>query len=50
MAAKEVLEQITLSIPVGRLGDPINILRAVEFILDTDYLTGSIIDLNGGLT
>ncbi len=45
----EVLEQITLSIPAGRLGDPINILRAVEFILDTDYLTGTGIDLNGGL-
>lgn len=46
----EMLENIVQSIPMGRLGDPVNILKAVEFILDADYLTGSIIDLNGGLT
>jgi acetoacetyl-CoA reductase/3-oxoacyl-[acyl-carrier protein] reductase len=45
----EMLEQITQSIPVGRLGDPVNILKAVEFILGTDYLTGTGIDINGGL-
>lgn len=46
----EVLEQIVQGIPMGKLGKPMNILRAVEFILEADYLTGSIIDLNGGLT
>jgi len=45
----EVLEQIVQGIPMGKLGKPMNILRAVEFILEADYLTGSIIDLNGGL-
>ena len=45
----EILEQIKQGIPMGKLGKPMNILRAVEFILEADYLTGSIIDLNGGL-
>jgi len=37
------------SIPEGRLGSPIDIVNAIEFIIKTSYLTGSIIDLNGGV-
>lgn len=36
-------------IPLKRLGDPSNIVSAVNFIIDSDYLTGSIIDVNGGM-
>jgi acetoacetyl-CoA reductase/3-oxoacyl-[acyl-carrier protein] reductase len=36
-------------IPVKKLGDPENIFNAVEFLLKSDYITGSCIDLNGGL-
>lgn len=36
------------SIPEGRLGRPIDVVNAIEFIIKTSYLTGSIIDLNGG--
>lgn len=36
-------------IPLKRLGDPSNIVSAVNFIIHSDYLTGSIIDLNGGM-
>lgn len=45
----DILEEIVDSIPMRRLGNPENILNAVEFILSTDYLTGTGIDLNGGL-
>jgi len=45
----EVLEQIVSSIPMARLGDPDDILKTVEYLLSSDYLTGSQIDLNGGL-
>jgi acetoacetyl-CoA reductase len=39
------------SIPVGRIGDPADIARAVRFLVDDDagYITGSEISVNGGL-
>lgn len=45
----EILDKIIQGIPMGRLGDPVNILRAVEFLISADYISGSQIDLNGGL-
>lgn len=45
----EMLNQIISTIPMARLGHPDNILKTVEYILSADYLTGSQIDLNGGL-
>lgn len=36
-------------IPLKRLGEPSNISSAVNFIIHSDYLTGSVIDLNGGM-
>jgi len=46
---QKMLEKIVSGIPMGRLGDPHNILRTVEYLLEVDYMTGSQIDLNGGL-
>lgn len=37
------------NIPQGRLGSPIEIVRTIDFIIDNSYLTGSTIDLNGGI-
>jgi len=45
----EVLDQIICSIPMARLGHPDDILKTVEYLLSANYLTGSQIDLNGGL-
>jgi len=36
-------------IPLKRLGEPVNIVSTVNYIIDSDYLTGSVIDLNGGI-
>lgn len=36
-------------IPLKRLGGPSNITSTINFIIDSDYLTGSVIDLNGGM-
>lgn len=36
-------------IPLHRFCDPIEIYNTVQFIIDTEYLTGSVIDINGGL-
>lgn len=45
----EILSGIINRIPMARLGDPSNILNAVKFLIDSDYITGSQINLNGGL-
>jgi acetoacetyl-CoA reductase/3-oxoacyl-[acyl-carrier protein] reductase len=46
---RDLLDKIVSSIPMARLGDPRNIYEAVKFIFKADYLTGSQINLNGGL-
>lgn len=37
------------NIPSGRFCEPLEILNTIKFIIDTEYINGSIIDLNGGL-
>ena len=48
---EDVLAKVVAQIPVGRLGEPDEIARVVEFLADPDsgYITGEIIDINGGL-
>lgn len=36
-------------IPTGKFGDPQNIFNAVNFIISSDYLTGTSLDINGGI-
>lgn len=43
------LEKILAEIPMQKLGDPINIYNAIEFLRISDYITGTTIDINGGL-
>ncbi|MDD3872792.1 MAG: SDR family oxidoreductase [Methanosarcina sp.] len=45
----QTLESIIAQIPCGKLGNPSNIVSAVNFLIDSDYTTGSQINLNGGL-
>lgn len=47
----EVMEQIIAKVPVGRLGKPEEIARAVVFLADEDagFITGETISVNGGL-
>lgn len=44
-----VLKQIIEKIPMQKLGDPQNIVDAVKFLMKADYVTGTCIDINGGL-
>ena len=48
---EEVLANVVADIPVGRLGEPAEIARVVEFLVDTDagYITGTVVSVNGGL-
>jgi len=43
---QEIIKQ---KIPSGKFGDPINIYNAVKFMIDSDYLNGTSIDINAGL-
>lgn len=47
---EKVLDKIVSTIPVGHLGDPNDIARAVLFLVSDDagYITGSTLDINGG--
>jgi NAD(P)-dependent dehydrogenase (short-subunit alcohol dehydrogenase family) len=45
-----VKEQILKRIPLGRVGTAQEVARAVRFlIVDGDYITGSALDINGGI-
>ncbi|MBF5043576.1 SDR family oxidoreductase [Aggregicoccus sp. 17bor-14] len=43
-------DQLVANIPVGRIGLPEDIWRAVKFVLECDYFNGRTIDVDGGLT
>ena len=45
----EILQGIIKTIPVQKLGTPENIFNAVNFLINSDYITGTSIDINGGL-
>jgi NAD(P)-dependent dehydrogenase (short-subunit alcohol dehydrogenase family) len=48
---EDVLAKVIAQIPVGRLGEPAEIARVVEFLADPDsgYITGEVYGINGGL-
>jgi len=45
----EVLERLTETVPLRRLGKPEEIAHAVRFIFENDFFTGRCLDLDGGL-
>jgi acetoacetyl-CoA reductase len=47
----EALEKVVARIPVGRLGEPGEVARVVEFLADPEsgYITGQVYAVNGGL-
>ena len=46
---QEVKEKIKSKIAFNEFGNPKNIFNTIQYIRQTSYLTGSCIDLNGGL-
>jgi 3-oxoacyl-[acyl-carrier protein] reductase len=45
----EELAALTEEIPLGRIGKPDQVARAVEFLAFADYITGQILPVNGGM-
>jgi len=46
---EEILAGIVKTIPAQTLGNPENIYNAVQFLINSDYITGASLDINGGL-
>lgn len=46
----EILDKITKSIPIGRLGRPDEVAHAVKYLLskEASFITGANLDINGG--
>ncbi|WP_242032434.1 SDR family oxidoreductase [Aphanizomenon flos-aquae] len=44
----DALADMTANIPLGRIAEPYEIWQAARFIIECDYFTGSIIDVDGG--
>jgi acetoacetyl-CoA reductase len=47
---QEALAKVVAKIPVGRLGEPDEVARVVEFLADPDsgFITGQVYSVNGG--
>lgn len=44
----EALERLTASIPLGRIGRPEEMWRAVRFLVECDFYTGRVLEVDGG--
>lgn len=47
--SEKVRKKLLESIPSGRLGNPENIVNAVEFLMKSEYVNGSAIHIDGGI-
>lgn len=45
----ETLDMMKKMIPAHRMGQPVEIAQTVAYIMETDYLTGRVIEVDGGL-
>jgi 3-oxoacyl-[acyl-carrier protein] reductase len=45
----EVLANICKGVPLNRMGEPAEIGKAVAYIVESDYFTGRVIEMDGGL-
>jgi NAD(P)-dependent dehydrogenase (short-subunit alcohol dehydrogenase family) len=46
---KEALEEVRNNIPMKRFGQVAEVKTAINFLIETEYLTGQTISINGGL-
>jgi NAD(P)-dependent dehydrogenase (short-subunit alcohol dehydrogenase family) len=45
----EMQELVLQKIPMHRLGDPRCLTAAIRFLIECDYMTGTVLNINGGL-
>lgn len=44
----QILEEMAQEAPVGRNGSPMDVARAMEYLSDADFVTGHILNVDGG--
>ena len=44
----ETEQEMIIKIPLKRLGDPLDVIRTIIFLLESDYITGQVIYVDGG--
>ena len=47
---QKALDALNSRIPVGRIGKPEDIWKAVRFVTECDFFNGRTMDVDGGLT
>jgi NAD(P)-dependent dehydrogenase (short-subunit alcohol dehydrogenase family) len=47
--SEEYQKIVKNKIPTGNFGDPKNIFNAVKFIIESEYINGTSVDINGGI-
>lgn len=45
----EAIERLKQMVPVGRVGEPGEIAHAAKYILENDYFTGRVLEIDGGM-
>jgi 3-oxoacyl-[acyl-carrier protein] reductase len=45
----EVLQKVIAPVPLKRLGEPSEVFQAVRFIVECEYFTGRVLEVDGGL-
>ena len=43
-----IMEELKEQTPVGRLGDPMDVAKAMLYLRDADFVTGQVLPVNGG--
>ena len=46
---KESMDAIREETPLGRHGKPADIVKAMAYLLEADFVTGQVLPVNGGL-
>ena len=46
---EDTLEQLRQETPVGRNGEPSDVAKAMLYLADAEFITGEVLNLNGGL-
>ena len=44
----EIMEQLRQQTPVGRLGSPEDVAKAIMYLADSEFITGQVLGVNGG--
>jgi 3-oxoacyl-[acyl-carrier protein] reductase len=46
--APEIMDELREQTPVGRLGDPMDVAKAMDYLAEADFVTGQVLPVNGG--